>query len=322
MRASVRRRSNVGNSVITRSAVDSAAIAGVENVRFGMVVRSVGKAGLLATPLTAYFFLWAPILLLVLFSFNDSRAVDMWRGFTLRWYTNIFSGVMGTEARFSTELMMQALSNTLLVGLVSTLIATTLGTMIALSLARSNLPGKRIIDGLMFLPVVIPEITQGVSLAIFFKIVFDFLDSSTGMRAAPGFGTIIIGHVAFNISYVAIVVRARLANMNPRLEEAANDLGANTWQTFRRITLPLIMPGIVAGGLLALTLSMDDLVITFFNAGVGTTTLPMFVYGLIKTAVTPEVNALSTLMLVFSTIVVGVSLMLQNRYTERPYTRQ
>jgi len=308
--------------VITRSAVDSAAIAGVENVRFGMVVRSVGKAGLLATPLTAYFFLWAPILLLVLFSFNDSRAVDMWRGFTLRWYTNIFSGVMGTEARFSTELMMQALSNTLLVGLVSTLIATTLGTMIALSLARSNLPGKRIIDGLMFLPVVIPEITQGVSLAIFFKIVFDFLDSSTGMRAAPGFGTIIIGHVAFNISYVAIVVRARLANMNPRLEEAANDLGANTWQTFRRITLPLIMPGIVAGGLLALTLSMDDLVITFFNAGVGTTTLPMFVYGLIKTAVTPEVNALSTLMLVFSTIVVGVSLMLQNRYTERPYTRQ
>lgn len=262
------------------------------------------------------------ILLLVLFSFNDSRAVDMWRGFTLRWYTNIFSGVMGTEARFSTELMMQALSNTLLVGLVSTLIATTLGTMIALSLARSNLPGKRIIDGLMFLPVVIPEITQGVSLAIFFKIVFDFLDSSTGMRAAPGFGTIIIGHVAFNISYVAIVVRARLANMNPRLEEAANDLGANTWQTFRRITLPLIMPGIVAGGLLALTLSMDDLVITFFNAGVGTTTLPMFVYGLIKTAVTPEVNALSTLMLVFSTIVVGVSLMLQNRYTERPYTRQ
>ncbi|GIK27420.1 MAG: ABC transporter permease [Phototrophicaceae bacterium] len=312
----------MGNSVITRSAVDSAAIAGVENVRFGMVVRSVGKAGLLATPLTAYFFLWAPILLLVLFSFNDSRAVDMWRGFTLRWYTNIFSGVMGTEARFSTELMMQALSNTLLVGLVSTLIATTLGTMIALSLARSNLPGKRIIDGLMFLPVVIPEITQGVSLAIFFKIVFDFLDSSTGMRAAPGFGTIIIGHVAFNISYVAIVVRARLANMNPRLEEAANDLGANTWQTFRRITLPLIMPGIVAGGLLALTLSMDDLVITFFNAGVGTTTLPMFVYGLIKTAVTPEVNALSTLMLVFSTIVVGVSLMLQNRYTERPYTRQ
>jgi spermidine/putrescine transport system permease protein len=174
----------------------------------------------------------------------------------------------------------------------------------------------------MFLPVVIPEITQGVSLAIFFKIVFDFIDTSTGLNAQPGFGTIIIGHVAFNISYVAIVVRARLANMNPRLEEAANDLGANTWQTFRRITLPLILPGIVAGGLLALTLSMDDLVVTFFNAGVGTTTLPLFVYGLIKTAVTPEVNALSTLMLVFSTVIVGVSLYLQNKYTERPYTRQ
>lgn len=312
----------MGNSVITRSAVDGAAIGSTENVRFGMLVRSVGKVGLVATPLTAYFFLWAPILLLVLFSFNDSRSVDTWQGFTLRWYTNIFSGVMGTEARFSTELMMSALSNTLLVGVVSTLIATVLGTMIALSLARGNIPGKRIVDGIMFLPVVIPEITQGVSLAIFFKIVFDFLDTSTGMRATPGFGTIIIGHVAFNISYVAIVVRARLANMNPRLEEAANDLGADTWQTFRRITLPLIMPGIIAGGLLALTLSMDDLVVTFFNAGVGTTTLPMFVYGLIKTAVTPEVNALSSLMLVFSTVVVGVSLILQNRYAERPYTRQ
>lgn len=312
----------MGNSVITRSAVDSAAIAGVENVRFGMVVRSVGKAGLLATPLTAYFFLWAPILLLVLFSFNDSGP-SICGGDSRCVGIRTSSVVLWVPRRGSLRsLMMQALSNTLLVGLVSTLIATTLGTMIALSLARSNLPGKRIIDGLMFLPVVIPEITQGVSLAIFFKIVFDFLDLSTGMRAAPGFGTIIIGHVAFNISYVAIVVRARLANMNPRLEEAANDLGANTWQTFRRITLPLIMPGIVAGGLLALTLSMDDLVITFFNAGVGTTTLPMFVYGLIKTAVTPEVNALSTLMLVFSTIVVGVSLMLQNRYTERPYTRQ
>lgn len=110
--------------------------------------------------------------------------------------------------------------------------------------------------------------------------------------------------------------------MNPRLEEAANDLGANTWQTFRRITLPLIMPGIVAGALLALTLSMDDLVVTFFNAGVGTTTLPVFVYGLIKTSVTPEVNALSTLMLVFSTIVVGISLYLQNRYSDRPYARR
>ncbi len=311
----------MGNQVIGRPVMVSTASSPVQ-VRGGMLVRSFGRVGLIVTPVVSYFFLWAPILLLVLFSFNDSRAVDTWRGFTLKWYTNIFSGIVGGEARFSTELMMNALTNTMIVGFAATIIATLLGTMIALSLARSNLPGKRIIDGLMFLPVVIPEITQGVSLAIFFKLIFEFADNAAGVNVTPGFGTIIIGHVVFNISYVAIVVRARLANMNPRLEEAANDLGANTWQTFRRITLPLIMPGIVAGALLALTLSMDDLVVTFFNAGVGTTTLPVFVYGLIKTSVTPEVNALSTLMLVFSTIVVGISLYLQNRYSDRPYARR
>jgi spermidine/putrescine transport system permease protein len=163
------------------------------------------------------------------------------------------------------------------------------------------------------LPVVIPEITQGVSLAIFFKIVFDFLEGASGNRLQPGFGTIIIGHVVFNISYVAIVVRSRMANMNPRLEEAAQDLGANHWQTFYRITLPLIMPGVIAGALLAFTLSLDDFVVTFFTSGVGTTTLPIFVYGLLKVAVTPEVNAISTLMLIASTVLVGFSLMLQNR---------
>lgn len=311
----------MGNQVIGRSVLASPA-ANSTQIRGGMILRSIGQIGIIATPIVSYFFLWAPILLLVLFSFNDSRSVDTWRGFTLKWYTNIFSGVVGGEARFSTELMVSALTNTLIVGIAATVIATLLGTMIALSLARSNIPGKRLIDGFMFLPVVIPEITQGVSLAIFFKLLFDFLDSSAGVSASPGFGTIIIGHVVFNISYVAIVVRARLANMNPRLEEAANDLGANTWQTFRRITLPLIMPGIIAGALLALTLSMDDLVVTFFNAGVGTTTLPVFVYGLIKTSVTPEVNALSALMLVFSTVVVGISLFLQNKYSDRPYTRR
>lgn len=311
----------MGNQVLNRTVVVAAG-GRRDDMRIGLVARSLGRIGLILSPVVSYFFLWAPIALLVLFSFNNSSNVGVWRGFTLQWYENIFAGTVGGEARFATGLMLNALTNTLIVGIASTIIATVIGTMVALSLVRSNIPGKRIFDAVMFLPVVIPEITQGVSLAIFFKIVFDFIDNTTGVNAQPGFGTIIIGHVAFNISYVAIVVRARLANMNPRLEEAANDLGANTWQTFRRITLPLIMPGIVAGGLLALTLSMDDLVVTFFNAGVGTTTLPMFVYGLIKTSVTPEVNALSTLMLVFSTIIVGVSLYLQNKYTERPFTRQ
>lgn len=284
-------------------------------IRPGLILRRTGKVGVLTAPIVGYFFLWAPILLLVLFSFNDSRAVDSWHGFTLRWYENIFTGVMGTEARFSTQLMLDSLRNTLIVSITATIISTVIGTMVAISLVRGKFPGKRILDGILFLPVVIPEITQGVSLAIFFRIVFGFFEqlSSDALRLTPGFGTIIAGHVVFNISYVAIVVRARMANMNPRIEEAAQDLGANHFQTFWRITLPLIMPGVVAGALLAFTLSLDDFVVTFFNAGVGTTTLPIFVYGLLKTSVTPEVNAISTLMLIASTILVGISLYLQNR---------
>ncbi len=312
----------MGNQVISRAGVGTAVQTTAQGFRADMAVRSIGKVGLLVTPIFSYFFLWAPIALLVLFSFNDSRGVDTWRGFTLRWYENIFAGTMGGEARFATDLMLSALGNTLFVSSIATVIATILGTMIALSLVRGNIPGKKVIDSILYLPVVIPEITQGVSLAIFFKLIFDFVESSTGVNGTPGFGSIIIGHVVFNISYVAIVVRARLANMNPRLEEAANDLGANQWQTFMRITFPLILPGVIAGALLALTLSMDDLVVTFFNSGVGNTTLPVFVHGLIKTSVTPEVNALSTLMLLFSTVIVGFSLFLQNRYTDRPYNNR
>lgn len=303
----------MGNRVITRPAVDTGVRAGSDQLRGGVVIRNIGKIGLFFTPIFSYFFLWAPILLLVIFSFNDSRSVDAWRGFTLRWYQNIFNGVLGTEARFATELMINALVNSLIVGFFATLISTLIGTMVAISLVRGRFPGKKILDGVLFLPIVIPEITQGVSLAIFFKIVFDFLENASGSRLQPGFTTIIIGHVVFNISYVAIVVRSRMANMNPRLEEAAQDLGANHWQTFYRITLPLIMPGIIAGALLAFTLSLDDFVVTFFNSGVGTTTLPIFVYGLLKVAVTPEVNAISTLMLIASTVLVGISLALQNR---------
>jgi spermidine/putrescine transport system permease protein len=134
-----------------------------------------------------------------------------------------------------------------------------------------------------------------------------------GVRLTFGFGTIVIAHVAFNISYVAIVVRARLAGMDPTLEEAGNDLGANDFQTFWRITFPNLLPGVLAGALLAFTLSLDDFVITFFNAGVGTTTLPLFVYGMLKQRVPPEINAISALMILASILLVGGSLLLQQR---------
>lgn len=309
----------MANEILTRTAVksrDEIQIAR-ERMRRGILAHQIGRSGFLFSAVAAYFFLWAPILLLVIFSFNDSRALNAWRGFTTDWYTNIFSDVIGTEARFSTALMLNSVKNSLFVSVSATLISTFIGTMVALSLARGRFPGKRILDGTLFLPVVIPEITQGVSLAMFFMILFNYVEGMTGgrLRGNFGFETIIIGHVVFNVSYVAVVVRARLADMNPRLEEAAYDLGANGWQTFWRITFPQIIPGVLAGALLAFTLSLDDFVVTFFNAGVGTTTLPIFVYGLLKTSVTPEINAISTMMLIASTIFIGVSLVLQRRST-------
>ena len=280
-------------------------------------IRQLGKLGLLLNPVFAYFFLWAPIVVLVLFSFNESRSVSSFSGFTLKWYGNILNNVMGAESAFSTEIMLNAFRNSLFVGTVATAIATVLGTMIALAMARGNFPGKRMLEGLLFLPVVIPEITQAISLAIFFKVAFDWFAVISGERIFPGFHTIIMAHVTFNISYVAIVVRARLADMDPQLEEAANDLGANPWRAFWRVTFPLILPGVISGALLAFTLSLDDFVITFFTSGVGTTTLPVFVYGLLKLTVTPEVNAISTIMMLLSTILIGISLAMQGRNASR-----
>ena len=281
------------------------------------LVRRLGSLGLWLNPVCAYFFLWAPILVLVLFSFNQSRSVASFSGFTLKWYGNILNNVMGAETAFSTEIMLNAFRNSLFVGSVATAIATVLGTMIALSMARGRYPGKRLLEALLFFPVVIPEITQAISLAIFFKVLFDWLALLSGERVFPGFHTIIAAHVTFNISYVAIVVRARLADMNPQLEEAASDLGAKPWQTFWRVTFPLILPGVIAGAMLAFTLSLDDFVITFFTSGVGTTTLPVFVYGLLKLTVTPEVNAISTIMMLLSTFFIGISLTIQGRSVAR-----
>lgn len=284
-----------------------------------MLTRRVGRFGLILTPIVSYFFLWAPIVVLVVFSFNNSNSVSVWQGFTGKWYQGIWNSIIGVQAEgssFRTELLLQSLRNSIFVGVISTLITTILGTTFALAVARGNFPGKKVFDALFYLPVVIPEITQAVSLAVFFAAIFDFWQTLTGQRAVPGFGTIIIGHVAFSVSFVAIVVRARLATMDPTLEEAANDLGANHFQTFWRVTFPILAPGIVAGALLALTLSLDDFVVTFFNSGIGTTTLPLFVYGLLKQRVSPEINAISTIMILVSVVLVGASLVLQNRNTK------
>ncbi len=279
-------------------------------------IRRLSRALVWINPFLVYAFLWVPILVLVVFSFNDSASVSVWRGFTTRWYHNILTNSItaGTEsARFQTQLLLKAVRNSLMVAGVATVVATVIGTMFTLAVVRGRFRGRRVFDSMLYLPVVIPDITQGVALAVFFNLAFEGLQRLLGVRLVSGFGTIIVAHVAFNISYVAIVVRARLATMDPTLEEAARDLGADDLRTFWRITFPILMPGILAGALLAFTLSLDDFVITFFTAGVGTTTLPLFVYGMLKQRVPPEINAISALMITASIVLVGGSLLLQQR---------
>lgn len=248
-----------------------------------------------------YAFFYAPILVLIFFSFNDNERVGVWTEPSLRWYDEMFRN----------DDVMRALRNTLIVAAVSTLVSTVLGTAAALALERFRFRGQRVYDGLLYLPVIIPDVTMAVMMLVFFAQATSILNASFGTRLNLGLGTISLSHIAFNISFVAIVVRARLGSLDRSLEEAAADLYANRWQTFRRVTLPLIMPGVLGGALLALTLSLDDVVVTSFVSGPGSTTLPVYVFGLVRRGVTPLINAVSTLMLVASMLLVGVSLVFQ-----------
>ena len=297
-------------------AVDAGRVPDIRRaaVQRDLAVRAVGRwLGLILTPIFSYAFLWLPIIVLLVFSFNESKSVSRLSGFSLGWYEGIFENVIGTGADFSTAEMVESFQNSLFIAGISTLISTIIGTMVALALVRGRFPGKRFLDGLLYFPLVIPEITQGVSLLLFFSILTKWWRAMSGQVVQRGYGTVVIAHVAFSISFVALVVRARLVDMNPNYEEAARDLGANEWRTFWRITFPLILPGVLAGALLALTISLDDFVVTFFTRGAGFDTLPIYVFGLLKLSPTPAINAISTLMLVLSSLLVGVSLTLQGR---------
>jgi spermidine/putrescine transport system permease protein len=224
-----------------------------------------------------YLFLYLPIAVLVLFSFNAARQTAVWSGFTLDWYRQVAAD----------EALLRAVENSLLVAAVTTAAATLLGTLAALALARYQFRGRTATRMLLYLPVVIPEIVLGAALVTFFGAV----------ELRLSLLTVVVAHVAFSVSYVAIVVRARLAGVDPALEEAARDLGASPFETVRRVTLPLALPGILAAALLVFTLSIDDYVITSFVAGVGASTLPLHIYSMLKVGVTPEINAVSTLLL-------------------------
>lgn len=276
-------------------------------VRAGQIVLPPKPRSLTDFLLTAnlglvFIFFYAPILILIIFSFNSGRYTTHWESFSLDWYARLFQNAQ----------MALALRNSLWVAGISTLISTVLGTLVALGMSRYRFPGKTALDSVLYLPIIIPDIAMAVMLLLFF-IQAGRLLGLVGYNLSLGLTTIILGHVAFNVSFVAVLVRARLADFDRSLEEAAGDLYANSWQTFRHITLPLIAPGILGGALLAFTLSLDDFVITFFTSGPGSTTLPLQIYSMVKTGVTPEINALSTLMLVASMILVMASLALQRR---------
>ncbi|MEG5015506.1 MULTISPECIES: ABC transporter permease [unclassified Microcoleus] len=279
--------------------------------KLDLLVRAIGKKWLWVQAVLALAFLYLPILILIIYSFNASRFNAVWRGFTLDWYRSLFSNAGATIATSSSAGIWTALNNSLLIAAISTVLATIFGTMLALALERFHFPGRKAVEALLFLPIIMPEITIGISLLVFFTLVFRIVENLTGIRLNLGLPTVIIGHVVFNISFVTITVRARLAELDPQLEQAAFDLGANEWRAFWRITLPLIWPAIFSAALLAFTLSLDDFVVTFFTTGVGSMTLPLFVYGMIKFSVTPAINAISTLMLLASLLLVISSLKVQ-----------
>lgn len=276
--------------------------------KLDLLVRAIGKKWLWVQAVLALAFLYLPILILIIYSFNASRFNAVWRGFTLDWYRSLFSNAGATIATSSSAGIWTALNNSLLIAAISTVLATIFGTMLSLALERFHFPGRKAVEALLFLPIIMPEITIGISLLVFFTLVFRIVENLTGIRLNLGLPTVIIGHIVFNISFVTITVRARLAELDPILEQAAFDLGANEWRTFWRITFPLIRPAIFSAALLAFTLSLDDFVVTFFTTGVGSVTLPLFVYGMIKFAVTPAINAISTLMLFASLFLVLSSL--------------
>ncbi|HEX6146163.1 MAG TPA: ABC transporter permease [Acidimicrobiia bacterium] len=245
-----------------------------------------------------FLFFYAPIVLLIVFSFNDNDNVGIWTEPSLRWYGEMFQD----------DRVMGALRNSLVVAFFSTIVSTVFGTMLAIALERYRFRGRGALDGIAYLPIIIPDVTMAVMLLVFFFQAFGVLGDLFDMRLTTGLTTIALSHIAFSISFVAVVVRARLSQLDGSLEEAAADLYANRWQAFRRVTLPLIAPGVAGGALLALTLSLDDVVVTQFVSGAGSTTLPVYVFGLVRRGVTPLINAVSTIMLVASMVLVGISL--------------
>lgn len=245
-----------------------------------------------APAVLALVLLYVPMLAVAVFSVNASKYGVTWKGFTLDWYAKLFND----------EMILEAARNTLVLAVVSTVIATILGTLLAIGVARFPWPAwfRRYLDFIIYLPVVTPDIIFAAALIVIFGVLRSFLPIFN-----PGLFTMIVAHVTFQIAFVALVVGSRLASIGRTIEEAARDLYADTPYLLRRVMLPLLMPGIVAGALLAFTLSLDDFVISFFTAGPNSTTLPIFIYSSVRRVVTPEIHALSVLIFLLNILLVA-----------------
>lgn len=242
-------------------------------------------------------FLYLPLLILALYSFNESRINAVWSGFTFDWYLSLFKN----------RRVLEALTNSLIVAFASTIVSTVLGTTAAIALNKYQYKYKNVINGLLYLPILIPEIVMGLSLLVLFS----------QAHIPLGKTSLILAHITFCVSFVVITVNARLEGMRPELEQAAMDLYATPFQTFRYVTLPLAMPGIVAGALMAFTLSIDDFIISFFVAGPNSTTLPLYIYAMVKRGISPEINALSTLLMLATIVLVVLAQILQPQHISK-----
>lgn len=249
------------------------------------------------TLLLTFVFLYFPIVTLVAFSFNDSRRNITWRGFTLKYYEKAMDNVS----------LHDAFINSMIVAGTSTVVSTVFGAMLGVALHRYRFPGKGAYEGVAHLPIVIPEICMGVAMLAFFAAV----------NIPLSLFTITVSHIAFTIPFVAVVIRARMSGFDIALEEASRDLGANGWQTFWHVTFPYMIPGLVSGALMAFVLSLDDFVITFFTAGVGSTTFPIKIYSMVRFSVTPEVNAASTVLIVITLTLTLIAMTMQSRWAKR-----
>ena len=247
-----------------------------------------------------FFFLYAPLIALIAFSFNDSKRTTVWRGFTFKHYDKLFHN----------EDLLIAFGNSLMIALLATLISLVIGALAAILLWRYRFIGRTVVEGAFTLPLVVPEICMGVSMLLFFTRVLPWPND---LPWPLSLGSIIIAHVSFCFPFVALVVGARLASFNKEQEEAARDLGANDWQAFRDVLLPHIKPALIAGGLLAFTLSLDDFVITFFTSGPNTITFPVKIYSMLRFSVTPEVNAASTMLILLTILLMVVMMVVQSR---------